>query len=624
MSFGAINAESQRDIIIAMKAISGRCNSGEGGENPFYYTHGIHASVKQVASGRFGVDAEYLLACDEIQIKIAQGAKPGEGGQLMGIKVNQEIARARHSEIGTDLISPPPLHDLYSIEDLKELIYELKQLNPTVKVSVKLVSGKDIGTIATGVAKAGADIIQISGHDGGTGAAQLLSMKHAGLPWEVGLLEVHRALLEEDLRKFVTLRVDGGLSNGREIAIATALGAEQYDFGKLLLIAEGCVMARICEKNTCPTGIATHDPKFKAKYNGKPESIVKLLEFIAEDIRFTLANAGLSSLKELVGRTDLLEINEKYIDIINNTNLKLDYFTATNKRFKKSNETLVNIELNELNKKIIKDYKNNKPEKQEYQISTQYRAVPASLAGYIAQKAYTERHTDILENVNVDTFDKNFYPVKDHTILFHGSAGQGFGVFLTKGLKLKLYGEANDSVGKAMSGGKIVISPPKNIRFNSSENTIIGKLWALYGATGGILYVNGVAGDRFAVRNSGANAIAEGTGLHACEYMTSGKVLILGKVSHNVGSGMTGGVLYLPVEYQNNINKQYVNPCKLLPHEEEDIYTMLRDYYIETGSQKALEIVETWGDLVPRFVSCVPVGFLEKREASLENNLKVA
>jgi glutamate synthase domain-containing protein 2/glutamate synthase domain-containing protein 1/glutamate synthase domain-containing protein 3 len=635
MSFGAISAEAQKDIFIAMKAVGGRSNSGEGGENPYYFKEGIHASVKQIASGRFGVDAEYLMASQELQIKIAQGAKPGEGGQLMGLKVNAEIARARNSKPGIDLISPPPLHDLYSIEDLKELIYELKQLKPDVKVSVKLVSGKNISAIATGVAKAGADIIHIAGHDGGTGAAQLVSMKHAGLPWEIGLMEVHKALLREHLRSSVILRVDGGLSNGREIAVAAALGAEQFDFGKLLLVAEGCVMARICEKNTCPTGIATHDPKYKAKYSGNPEAIIKLLRYIAEDVRCILDASGIASLDSLTGRTDLLCLNENYEKLIKDRNINLEYFTSYDpchennsmEEQRDKRKMFSSVPLSGLNEKLLKDYIKQRYTSAEYTITSADRAVSACLSGQIAKTAH-EKRLDCIDAHSkdgnpIDTYSIDFYPQSDVELCFTGSAGQGFGVFLTKGLKLKLVGEANDSVGKGMSGGKIVITPHKEMRGNPSASSIIGNC-ALYGATGGKLYVYGVAGDRFAVRNSGAIAVVEGAGLHACEYMTNGKILVLGKVGLNIGSGMTGGVLYIPIEYAAQVNKRYLHVCTLLNSEEEDIYTMLRDYYIETGSLKALMILENWGDLIPRFLSCVPINFVNERIAEGSNIYQLA
>lgn len=614
MSFGAISAESQRDIFLAMKEISGRSNSGEGGENPYYYTLGINGSIKQVASGRFGVTAEYLVSGSEVQIKIAQGAKPGEGGQLMGVKVNEDIAFARHSEPGFDLISPPPLHDIYSIEDLKQLIYELKQIKPGMKVNVKLVSGQNIGTIAVGVAKAGADVIHISGGDGGTGAATLTSMKQAGLPWEIGLREAHATLVENGLREFVELRTDGGLHTGKDIVTAAMLGAEGYDFGKLLLIAEGCVMARICEKNTCPTGIATHNPKFKAKYKGNKDHVVKMLQYLAEDVRRHLSNLGVSSIQEIIGRTDLLKVHEKHTDLVENRKIDLGFFLG--QTFRSHNNQLNPFfeGISTLNQKLVIDcdeaVKNETDIQLEYPITTEDRATAATLAGKIAEKLSGKRQAEILEKGEAG-FDHKFNGQID--LRFAGSAGQGFGVFMTEGIRINLRGEANDSVCKAMSGGFAVINPPDNIRYKPAENAIIGNC-ALYGATGGTLYVHGLAGDRFAVRNSGATAVAEGTGLHACEYMTNGVVAILGNVSKNVGAGMTGGHLYLRQDQVKNVNDEYLTPLELDAQSEEELHELLSDYLKHTGSETAVHILDNWDRKKRHFIKLVPVGVLNRME----------
>ncbi|MGF1670721.1 MAG: glutamate synthase-related protein, partial [Balneolaceae bacterium] len=621
MSFGAISAESQRDIFLAMKEIGGRSNSGEGGENPFYYTLGINASIKQVASGRFGVTAEYLVSGNEVQIKIAQGAKPGEGGQLMGVKVNEDIAFARHSEPGFDLISPPPLHDIYSIEDLKQLIYELKQIKPGMKVNVKLVSGENIGTIAVGVAKAGADVIHISGGDGGTGAATLTSMKQAGLPWEIGLREAHATLVANGLREFVELRTDGGLHTGKDIITAALLGAEGFDFGKLLLIAEGCVMARICEKNTCPTGIATHDPKFKAKYKGKKEHVIKMMYYLAEDVRRNLAQIGFSSLQEIIGRSDLLKIHEKHIDLVESRKIDLNFFFG--EPFISHNKQLNPFfeGISPLNQKLVIDcddaVKNESGITLEYPVTTEDRAVLATLSGKIAEKLSKERRDEILQKGKAEsnhTFDGNI------ELRFKGSAGQGFGVFQTEGLKVFLEGEANDSVCKSMSGGLTVVNPPKNVTYNPTDNAIIGNC-ALYGATGGTLYVHGLAGDRFAVRNSGATAVVEGTGLHACEYMTNGNVVILGTVSKNVGAGMTGGQLFLRQDQVHNVNDEYLTPLELDSQSEEELYTLLSDYHKFTGSATAGNVLENWDRKKRHFVKLLPVGLLQKKESEKQTKL---
>ncbi|TVQ65829.1 MAG: glutamate synthase large subunit [Balneolaceae bacterium] len=626
MSFGAISAESQRDIFLAMKEIGGRSNSGEGGENPYYYSLGITASVKQVASGRFGVTAEYLIAGNEIQIKIAQGAKPGEGGQLMGIKVNEDIAFARHSEPGFDLISPPPLHDIYSIEDLKQLIYELKQIKPGMRVNVKLVSGENIGTIAVGVAKAGADVIHISGGDGGTGAATLTSMKHAGLPWEIGLLEVHRTLCEHGLREFVELRTDGGLHSGADILSAAILGAEGFDFGKLLLIAEGCVMARICEKNTCPTGIATHDPKFKAKYKGEKEHVVRMLDFIAEDVRRNLAAIGAHSLEEIIGRIDLLELKEKHQALVENRKIDLSYFSGESLHSFNSQQNPFNEGISPLNSELLERCKKAIDEEgtfsQSSAIHTSDRAALATVSGAVAKVISDKRHDEIIQKGIADS-DQRFNGTLNFE--FTGSAGQGFCVFLSGGMNVKLWGEANDSVCKTMSGGTVVITPDKEARFDPAENAIIGNC-ALYGATGGRLYVHGLAGDRFAVRNSGALAVAEGTGLHPCEYMTNGTVVILGRVSGNVGAGMTGGVLYLRKEQAHHVNREYVTPVKLTKVAAMELKGIIEDYQKLTGSLTANRVLSDWKNEKDNFLKLIPNGVLLKQKelAELKNKPKEA
>lgn len=606
MSFGAISAESQRDLVIAMRRTGGRSNSGEGGENPYYFSDGVTATIKQVASARFGVTAQYLISADEIQIKIAQGAKPGEGGQLMSPKVTDDIARARFAKPGIDLISPPPMHDIYSIEDLKELIYEFKQLHPTAKVSVKLVAGANIGTIAVGVAKAGADIIHVSGGDGGTGAAGLVSMRHAGLPWEIGLTEVHQALVENDLRAAVEVRVDGGMSTGRDVAIAAILGAEGVDFGKLLLVAQGCIMARICETNSCPAGIATHDPKWKKKYQGTPEQVVTMLEYLAEDVRRHLSAIGVATLGELLGRTDLLAVNPLHAELVASRKLRLEYFfdafdgVVGKGKASPAAESLKSFGISPLNGKITADATGALLTADEctfeYAIRTTDRAVPATLAGVFAADAH-RRHIAAGTGYSLEH--------KKAVLRFTGSAGQGFGVFLTEGIRLGLRGEANDSVCKGMSGGKVVIRPRLEAGFAPEENAIIGNC-ALYGATGGTLYVNGLAGDRFAVRNSGATAVVEGVGLHACEYMTGGTVVILGGTSKNLGAGMTGGVLYLAEVEPANINDQFLVPSPLGEADLDLLLELLADYVDETDSRTALAMLNNWTVWKRRFTRYDP------------------
>ncbi len=608
MSFGAISAESQRDIFLAMREIGGRCNSGEGGENPFYFTEGIGASVKQIASGRFGVTAEYLVSGEEIQIKVCQGAKPGEGGQLMGLKVDADIANARFANPGFDLISPPPLHDIYSIEDLKQLINDLKQVHPNGKVSVKLVAGENIGTIAVGVAKAGADSIQVSGGEGGTGAASLSSMKHAGLPWEIGLLEVHQALVENNLRDHVVLRTDGGLSTGKDIVLASILGAEEFDFGKLLLIAEGCIMARICEKNTCPTGIATHDPRFKAKYKGNKDHIVKTLTYLAEDVRRVLAQMGEISLQEICGNTDLLTINGTHLDLINERNLDLGFFLSAPMYRKEAQLESLSEPISELNATVLDELKEtidaNNSVSKSYPIKNTDRSALATLFGNLAGRIRDARLAEIKgEEPGLTPFTGKI------DLTFTGSAGQSFGVFQTKEVDIKLVGEANDSVCKSMNGGKTVIVPPEESQFDPEENAIIGNC-ALYGATGGTLFVHGQAGDRFAVRNSGATAVVEGTGLHACEYMTNGTVVIMGETSHNVGAGMTGGTLYMYENPGSKINTEYIGETVMSELDYKKLKSILEDYASETNSTKANYVVSDWETAKKQFRKFIPISMI--------------
>lgn len=616
MSFGAISAESQRDIVAAMKTIGGRSNSGEGGENPYYFIDGTTASTKQVASGRFGVTGEYLISADEFQIKVAQGAKPGEGGQLMGIKVSPEIARARHSNPNVDLISPPPLHDIYSIEDLKQLIYELKQFKPSAKVSVKLVAGSNVGTIAVGVAKAGADIIHIAGSDGGTGAATLTSMKHAGLPWELGLVEAHKALVKNGLRRHVTLRVDGALQTGRDIVTAAVLGAEEFDFGKLILVAQGCIMARICEKNTCPTGIATHDPKFKAKYKGKAEDIVRVLSHIADDTRNHLSALGISNLRELVGRTDLLEIDSSHLSLIDSRGLDLSGLMERTEVSRDKVPGLFDSGLNQINRSLVQDcsvaVERGEILHKSYQICTHDRAALASLAGVVAGRVRATRLAIIAEsNGKKDTFNERVGGDWQLHLSFTGSAGQGFGVFLTEGMNVQLFGEANDSVCKSMSGGRVVIKPTPRARFEPETNAIIGNC-ALYGATGGRLYVHGRAGDRFAVRNSGAITVVEGAGLHACEYMTNGSVVILGSTSHNIGAGMTGGEVFTVRANGKLLNTDYVTSLSMDEGAASRLKALLEDYVLATESSTAKRLLAHWDEAVGEFLWVLPKKIAER------------
>ncbi|PRQ08364.1 glutamate synthase large subunit [Enhygromyxa salina] len=617
MSFGAISAEAQRDVFLAMRRIGGRSNSGEGGENPWYFVDGTTATTKQVASGRFGVDAEYLVTGEEIEIKIAQGAKPGEGGQLMGIKVDAAIAQARHAGVGVDLISPPPLHDIYSIEDLKQLIYELRAVNPSARIGVKLVSGVDIGTIAVGVVKAGADVIQISGGDGGTGAAPLSSMKHAGLTWELGLAEVHQALAANGLRERVTLRVDGGLHSGFDVIVAAALGAEEFGFGKLLLVAQGCIMARICEKNRCPRGIATHDPKFKAKYQGSPEAIVAVLERLADEVRERLAALGVNSLRELLGRSEALRPAGRHRELMARRGIDLARLLegpelradaparAWPERSRDDDESMSVLD-RRLLAEVLPALERGESVRARYAIATTDRATLARLAGELADRAHAARMRSLEQRPRTlaDPDRACYLPAPGSaTLEFEGSAGQGFACFLVQGLEVALIGEANDSVAKGMSGGSVTVVPPAAARFVAEDNLLIGNC-ALYGATGGSLYLRGRAGDRFAVRNSGAEAVLEGAGLHACEYMTGGRVAILGPIGDNAGAGMTGGVLYLRSSEVLRINADYLEVHALDedPDAEAELQGMLERHLARTGSATAAAVLGDWARAKRGFV----------------------
>ncbi len=586
MSFGAISARSQRDLFVAMRNLGGRCNSGEGGENPHYYLDGTTATTKQIASGRFGVTAEYLCAGDEIEIKVAQGAKPGEGGQLMGVKVNADIARARHASEGVDLISPPPLHDIYSIEDLKQLIYELKQLCPATAVCVKLVAGPAVGTVAVGVVKAGADVIQISGSDGGTGAAPISSMKHAGFPWELGLCDAHETLTERGLRDQVRLRVDGGLSTGQDVVMAAALGADEFGFGKALLVAQGCIMARICEKNRCPTGIATHDPKFLAKYKGSPEHVETFLRRLAARVREHLAVLGVRSLAAVVGQRRHLQANPSFRPMVRARGIDLSRLLAPVRVSFRIPAPAA--DLSAVNARILSDcepvFRGEGPVQRRYRLRNEDRAVGAALAGAIGRRAHELR----MQELDGKTPNyRSYAPAPGSaTLTFEGSAGQGFAAFTTEGMDLTLWGEANDSVAKSMSGGRVVVRPAADAAVVPESSAIVGN-GCLYGATGGELLVHGEAGDRFAVRNSGAVAVVEGVGLHACEYMTGGVVVILRSLCANAGAGMTGGRLWCPRAGLAQVNDTLVSAVDPSSGDLEQLEALLRTYLAATGSATA-------------------------------------
>ena len=599
MSFGALSRETHETLAIAMNRLGAKSGSGEGGEDSGRYQRRpdgelASSALKQVASGRFGVTPTYLVSAQELEIKMAQGSKPGEGGQIPGHKVTAEIAAIRHSVPGVPLISPPPHHDIYSIEDLAQLIYDLKQANPRAKIAVKLVSEFLVGTIASGVAKGYADVIQISGHEGGTGASPLSSIKNAGTPWELGLAETQRSLVQNDLRERVVLRVDGGMRSGRDIVIAAMLGAEEYGFGTMAMVATGCVMARQCHLNTCPVGIATQDPGLRAKYNGTPEMVVNFMMGIANEVRAILANLGHRSLNDIIGRPELLartDLSDYPKAALLNLEEILTPADATGTKPRYHTQERNDREDPPLDDKILQDaaeaIAKQTPIELSYAIRNTHRTVGAKVSGDIAM-----RYGDA--------------GLPDRTIRCHftGSAGQSFGAFCSNGMHLRLTGEANDYVGKGLAGGEIVISPAKTARFRSHENTIIGNT-VLYGATGGTLYAAGIAGERFCVRNSGATAVVEGVGDHGCEYMTAGTVVILGKTGRNFGAGMTGGTAYVLDEdgqFQQRCNPELIKLETVTAEADVACLRALVSQHAElTGSCRASEILSEWKAFLPRF-----------------------
>ncbi len=619
MSLGALSRETHETLAIAMNRIGGKSNSGEGGEDPmrfktindvndsgvsksFSHLKGLEnndiasSAIKQIASGRFGVTPEYLVNAKQLEIKIAQGAKPGEGGQLPGKKVSPYIATLRNCKPGVTLISPPPHHDIYSIEDLAQLIFDLHQINPSAQISVKLVASVGIGTIAAGVAKGNADIIQISGHDGGTGASPLSSIKHAGIPWELGLTEVHQTLVENNLRNKVILRVDGGLRTGKDVLIAAIMGAEEFGFGTIAMIATGCVMARICHTNNCPVGVATQRQDLRNRYPGIPADLVNFFIYMAEEIRSILANLGYRSLKEIIGMTSLLNFNST--ELVKTKNLDLGILV----NYKNSNQIMTFHDTIHDNGLVLDDILLNDQGflnainteltfTKNVTISNTDRSVGGRVAGVIAKK-YGEKN-----------FKGNLQ------INFCGTAGQSFGAFICNGMYLSLIGEANDYVGKGMNGGEIIISPYPEYKSKSSNFAIIGNT-CLYGATGGYLFVNGEAGERFAVRNSAAEAVIEGVGDHACEYMTGGLIVVLGSAGRNIAAGMTGGLAYFLDEdddLMSKVNLEIVEVKRIITKEAEDqLLHLIELYKIKTKSLKARKVLDNWDHYVNRFWQIVP------------------
>ena len=602
MSYGSISQEAHEALALAMNMLHGKSNSGEGGESDErLLTKGSKenrcSAIKQVASGRFGVTSKYLNSADEIQIKMAQGAKPGEGGHLPGKKVYPWIAKTRHSTPGVSLISPPPHHDIYSIEDLAQLIYDLKNANKGARISVKLVSECGVGTVAAGVAKAGAGVILISGYDGGTGAAPGSSIHHAGLPWELGLAEAHQTLIMNGLRNKVVIETDGKLMTGRDVAVAAILGAEEFGFATAPLVTLGCAMMRVCNLDTCPFGVATQNPELRKKFMGKPEYVVNFMMFIAEELREYMSKLGVRTLDELVGRTELLRVRdgltdrEKKIDLsaILGCSLKEDISYENKSGFDfRLSETLDEKEIGEKFKAAFK--KGTKKE-----ISIEVRNTDRSL-GTAFGSEITKKFGDSLED---DTF----------TVKCSGAGGQSFGAFIPKGLTLELVGDSNDYFGKGLSGGKLIVYPPRESNFKAGENIIIGNV-ALYGATSGKAFINGIAGERFCVRNSGAIAVAEGVGDHGCEYMTGGCVAILGKTGKNFAAGMSGGIAYVLDEDRDlymKLNKELVLVSEVSEKADaEKLKLMLEEHLAATGSEKAKEILSDFENNMHQFKKIIP------------------
>ena len=612
MSYGAISKEAHEAIAIAMNRLGSTSNSGEGGEDvarfkPLPNGDSMNSEVKQIASGRFGVTANYLINAKELQIKCAQGAKPGEGGQLPGKKVYPEIAKARHSTPGVELVSPPPHHDIYSIEDLAELIYDLKCINKDARISVKLTSEAGVGTIAAGVAKAKADNILISGYDGGTGAAGRTSVKHAGVPWELGLSETHQTLMLNRLRDRVQLEVDSKLMTGFDVAVAAMLGAELFGFGTLPLVAVGCKMARVCNLNTCPYGVATQDEKLRARFTGKPEYVENLMLFIARELREIMARLGIRSVAELVGRIDLVRQKSQDDNFkLSRVDLKrilfrpyIDAAVGHMHMVDQDHELERTLDMSKLLRMCRPAIEDQKPIRAKLAITNINRVV-GTLVGSEVTRRYGESG------------------LPDNTIKlnFEGSAGQSFGAFIPKGMTLELEGDANDYLGKGLSGGTITVYPPKASIFEADENILIGNV-AFYGATSGTSYINGVAGERFAVRNSGITAVVEGVGDHGCEYMTGGEVLVLGKIGRNFGAGMSGGYAYIL-----DCDERYVNTglVELRPANNDDlkrIKELVEQHVLHTNSAKGRHILENWNNFVNRFTKVVPVAY-EEMQAAIE------
>lgn len=605
MSYGSISKEAHETLAIAMNRLNGRSNSGEGGEDYDRLTVGADgvnrcSAIKQVASGRFGVTSRYLVSAQEIQIKMAQGAKPGEGGHLPGGKVYPWIAKTRHSTPGVGLISPPPHHDIYSIEDLAELIYDLKNANKHARISVKLVSEAGVGTVAAGVAKAGAQVVLVSGYDGGTGAAPRNSIHNAGLPWELGLAETHQTLIMNGLRSKVRIETDGKLMSGRDVAIAALLGAEEFGFATAPLVTMGCVMMRVCNLDTCPVGVATQNPELRKNFKGKPEYVMNFMRFIAQELREYMAKLGVRTVDELVGHTELLKIKDNLSDAQKQINLNLilqNPYAGGKEKVIFDPKQVYDFKLEStidekvLLKQLGKAMETGAKRSIEVDVKNTDRAFGTILGSEITRQLGDDLEEDI------------------YRVLCNGSGGQSFGAFIPKGLTLELVGESNDYFGKGLSGGKLVVYPPKGSCFQAEDNIIIGNV-ALYGATSGKAFINGVAGERFCVRNSGAVAVVEGVGDHGCEYMTGGRVVVLGRTGKNFAAGMSGGVAYVLDEDNDlyiRLNKEMVSSNELTSkYDIRELKEMIKEHVALTNSAKGKMILDNFKEYLPKFKKIIP------------------
>jgi glutamate synthase (NADPH/NADH) large chain len=655
MSFGSISREAHTTLAIAMNRIGGKSNTGEGGEEsdrfkPLPNGDSMRSAIKQVASGRFGVTTEYLVNSDMMQIKMAQGAKPGEGGQLPGHKVDAVIARVRHSTPGVGLISPPPHHDIYSIEDLAQLIYDLKNVNPDGLVSVKLVSEIGVGTVAAGVAKARADHVTIAGFEGGTGASPLTSIKHAGSPWEIGLAETHQTLVRERLRSRIVVQVDGGFRTGRDVVIGALLGADEFGFATAPLIAAGCIMMRKCHLNTCPVGVATQDPVLRKRFTGQPEHVINYFFFVAEEVREIMASLGYRSFNEMVGQTQMLDQSR----LVAHWKAKgLDFSRLFVRQAELPGQKIYHAEPQDhhldavLDRRLIEKAQaaldRGAPVKIEMEINNTNRSAGAMLSGKVAK-----------------IYGHSGLPHDTIQVSLKGTAGQAFGAWLAHGITFELEGEGNDYVGKGLSGGRIIVKPPRNSGIVPEESIVVGNT-VMYGAIAGECYFRGIAGERFAVRNSGAVAVVEGAGDHCCEYMTGGIVVVLGKTGRNFAAGMSGGIAYVldeagdfarlcnmamvelePVLSEEMIAENaYHQQGDLEAHGRVDVFANLLESDIErlhilisrhakaTGSQRAADILSNWKAYLPKFRKVMPVEYrralndMKKQNADAEPKIAI-